>query len=57
MCFKVNTPEGSIRMLTNKKGVDLPLIPGRAIWKLGSEEVVFQAPCMWELKILKASKK
>ena len=44
ICFKINTIEGSIRMLGHKGGVDLPNIPGRGIWKFGNEEMVFQAP-------------
>ena len=44
MCLKINTIEGSIRMLGHKKGVELPAIPGRGIWKLGNSEEVFQAP-------------
>ena len=44
MCFKINTIEGSIRMLGHKKGVELPSIPGRGIWKMGNDESVFQAP-------------
>ena len=44
ICFKINTVEGSVRMLGHKKGVDLPAVPGRGIWKMGSEETIFQAP-------------
>ena len=44
MCFKVNTIEGSIRMIGNKNGLDLPPIPGRGIWKYGNLEEVYQAP-------------
>ena len=51
MCFKINTIEGSIRMLGHKKGVDLPLIPGRGIWKLGNNERVFQAPLILDKDI------
>ena len=44
ICFKVNTLEGSIRMLGNKNGLDLPAIPGRGIWKWGGEEGEIQTP-------------
>ena len=44
MCFKVNTIEGSIRMIGNKNGLNLPPIPGRGIWKYGNLEEVYQAP-------------
>ena len=44
MCFKINTVEGSIRMLGHKNAVDLPPIAGRGIWKLGNTEELYQAP-------------
>ncbi|MCY4645016.1 MAG: FtsK/SpoIIIE domain-containing protein [Bacteriovoracales bacterium] len=53
MCFKINTLEGSIRMLGHKKGIDLPTIAGRGIWKFGNEEIVFQAPLVSNADIQK----
>ena len=44
ICFKINTPEGSIRMLGNKNAIDLPEVSGRGIWKMGSTETEIQAP-------------
>lgn len=44
MCFKLNTTEGSVRMLGHGKAADLPSVPGRGIWQLGNEEVVVQVP-------------
>ena len=43
ICFKVNTIEGSSRMLGHKSAIELPMIPGRGIWKLGNHEEIFQA--------------
>ena len=44
MCFKLNTIEGSVRMLGHGKAADLSAIPGRGIWQLGNEEVTVQVP-------------
>ncbi len=44
MCFKVNTLEGSLRMLGNKAACELPAIPGRGIWQLGHQMVEVQTP-------------
>ena len=44
MCFKVNTLEGSLRVLGNKSACDLPAIPGRGIWQLGHTMVEVQTP-------------
>ena len=46
MCFKLNTLEGSIRVLGNKSACELPNIPGRGIWQLGNTSTVVQAPTM-----------
>ena len=46
MCFKLNTHEGSLRMLGNGKACNLPNIPGRGIWQLGIHEMELQAPWM-----------
>ena len=57
MCFKINTIEGSSRMLGHKKGVELPSIPGRGIWKMGNDESVFQAPYITDEDIKAIKKK
>ena len=44
MCFKLNTLEGSLRVLGNKSACDLPNIPGRGIWQLGSKMAEVQTP-------------
>ena len=44
MCFKLNTLEGSLRVLGNGKACDLPSIPGRGFWQLGNDLVEVQAP-------------
>ena len=56
ICLKVNTIEGSVRMLGHKGGVNLPAIPGRGIWKMGMSEELFQAPLitMEDIKKLKS---
>lgn len=44
MCFRVNTVASSMTVLGNKKAADLPDIKGRAIWSVGSNDVVVQVP-------------
>ena len=44
MCFKLNTPEGSVRVLGNVQAHGLPTIPGRGIWQHGNEQVEVQTP-------------
>ena len=44
MCFKLNTLEGSLRVLGDKSARDLPSIPGRGIWQCGHERAEVQAP-------------
>lgn len=44
MCFKLNTIEGSVRMLGHGQAAHLPAIPGRGIWQLGNEEMIVQVP-------------
>lgn len=44
MCFKLNTTEGSVRVLGNAKASHLPAIAGRGIWQFGSNEIEVQTP-------------
>ncbi|MFP5491661.1 MAG: FtsK/SpoIIIE domain-containing protein [Bacteriovoracia bacterium] len=44
MCFKLNTPEGSVRVLGNAKASHLPATPGRGIWQFGHDEIEVQTP-------------
>ncbi len=44
MCFKLNTIEGSIRVLGNNSACHLPNISGRGIWQLGNEQSEVQVP-------------
>ena len=44
MCFKLNTLEGSIRVLGNTQAHGLPGIPGRGIWQHGNKQVEVQTP-------------
>ena len=44
MCFKLNTTEGSVRVLGHGKAAHLPAIPGRGIWQSGTDEYVVQTP-------------
>ena len=44
MCFKLNTLEGSLRVLGNGSACDLPGLPGRGIWQLGNQSLEVQTP-------------
>ncbi len=44
IAFKLNTPEGSVRVLGNSAANHLDAIPGRGIWQFGTDQVEFQAP-------------
>ena len=54
MCFRMNTFQGSMVVLGNKMGKDLPDIPGRAIWQCGNELLEVQAPLLRDKDIKKA---
>ncbi|MCY4644087.1 MAG: FtsK/SpoIIIE domain-containing protein, partial [Bacteriovoracales bacterium] len=53
ICFKINTVEGSIRMLGHKNAVNLPSVAGRGIWKMGNDERIFQGPLITDSDIRK----
>jgi S-DNA-T family DNA segregation ATPase FtsK/SpoIIIE len=42
--FRVNTIASSMTVLGNKKAAELPQIKGRAIWSVGSQDIVVQVP-------------
>ncbi len=42
--FRVNTIASSMIVLGNKKAAELPEIPGRAIWSVGSQDTIVQVP-------------
>ena len=44
MAFRANSFQGSMVVLGTKDAYDLPNIPGRAIWSLGNQKVIVQAP-------------
>lgn len=44
MCFRVNTIASSMTVLNNKKAAELPDVKGRAIWSVGSNDLVVQVP-------------
>jgi len=44
VCFRVNTMASSMTVLGNKKASDLPNIKGRAIWSVGSQDIIVQVP-------------
>ena len=44
MVFRVNTVASSMTVLGNKLASDLPEIPGRAIWSVGSKDTTVQVP-------------
>jgi S-DNA-T family DNA segregation ATPase FtsK/SpoIIIE len=48
MCFKMNTLQGSMTVLGNKKALSLPDIKGRGIWATGNKFVEVQAPFLSE---------
>ncbi len=54
MCFKQSTLQGSMTMLGNKMALELPKVPGRAIWGFGSTFTEVQAPYLSD-EDLKAS--
>ena len=48
MCFKMNTLQGSMTVLGNKKALSLPDVKGRGIWATGNKFVEVQAPFLSE---------
>lgn len=44
MCFRMNTLHGSLAVLGSKEALDIPSIPGRAIWLNGHKRIEAQAP-------------
>jgi S-DNA-T family DNA segregation ATPase FtsK/SpoIIIE len=53
MCFRMNTLQGSLTVLGNKMGFELPDIPGRAIWSSGNKFLEVQAPFMSDEEIVR----
>ncbi len=53
MAFRANSLQGSLIVLGTKDAMDLPEIPGRAIWSFGTQKVIIQAPYIDE-KTIKA---
>lgn len=46
LCFRVNTIASSMTVLGHKKAAELPKINGRAIWSVGSEDMIVQVPLL-----------
>ena len=44
MIFRVNTTASSMTVLGNKLAAELPEIPGRGIWSVGSHDLIVQTP-------------
>lgn len=44
MAFKANTLQGSLVVLGSKDALELPNVPGRAVWKVGNTLTVVQTP-------------
>lgn len=51
MAFRANSFHGSNALLQSKDASDLPDIPGRGVWRVGSKKVVVQAPYIDEKQI------
>lgn len=48
MCFKMNTLQGSMTVLGNKRALSLPEVKGRGIWAIGNKFIEVQAPFLSE---------
>jgi hypothetical protein len=46
MVFRLNTVASSMTVLGNKKAAELPLVKGRAIWSVGSQDLTVQVPLL-----------
>jgi energy-coupling factor transporter ATP-binding protein EcfA2 len=46
LCFQMVNDASSISVLGTGRATDLPPIPGRAIWKCGTDMVEVQTPCL-----------
>jgi S-DNA-T family DNA segregation ATPase FtsK/SpoIIIE len=44
MIFRMNTGPASVTVLGNNLAYELPQVPGRGIWSVGSKDIVVQAP-------------
>ncbi len=44
MCFRMHNIADSMTVLGNRKAEQLPEIPGRGIWSVGSKDIVVQVP-------------
>jgi len=51
MCFRMNTLQGSMTILGNKMGFELPDIKGRGIWANGNDFIEVQAPLISQEQI------
>lgn len=51
MAFRANSFHGSNALLQSKDASDLPDIPGRGVWRVGSKKVVVQTPFIDEKQI------
>lgn len=51
MAFRANSFHGSNALLQSKDASDLPDIPGRGVWRVGSKKVVVQTPYIDEKQI------
>ena len=56
MCFRMNTFQGSMVILGNKRAMEISDIPGRGIWQCGSEQVDVQAPLLKKRDIARECK-
>lgn len=53
MIFRMNTLQGSMTVLGNKMALELPDVPGRAIWSSGNKFIEVQAPLLSDEELKK----
>jgi len=46
LCFKMADNASSMTILDNGRATDLPIIPGRAVWQSGLDNLEVQAPML-----------
>lgn len=57
VCFRMNTIQGSLLVLGNKRAFELADIPGRGVWSVGNVFTEFQAPYISDAQIVELCKR